>query len=307
LSALWEATRAILRDFVEDKCPTYAAALAFFGLLSIVPMLLVAVAVLAFLFQDPHEAMVRLEKLLANLLPGAAAGRTAHDMIAQARVEETVATLIATRGLAGIIGVLSLVWASLQIFVNGAPAMNEAFEVNETRSWLRLRLVALALLLGAGSLFLLSLLPSSGPDLVRRLHIPWLGLPERVPWYVDLLFTLIALALNVGMFALIYRVLPNATTSWRSALLGGLIAGVLWEAAKQGFAYYLSLFASYERVYGTLGGVIALILWIYYSAMVLLLGAEVASEHARRTAARGSPLGSHSPESKRAGRVNGQF
>jgi membrane protein len=285
VKSVWATTRKVFREFVEDKCPTYAAALSFFGLLSVVPLLLIAVVVLAFIYQDPHTALVQLEKLLAGILPGTGAQESAHSVIQQAEVEKTVGTLIETRGLAGIIGLLSLIWAAIQIFIHAAAAMNAAFEVEETRGWFHLRAVALALLIGAGVLFLLSLLPSSGPDFVRRLHIPALGLPEHVPWYVDLLFALVALGLNVAMFALIYRFLPNAPTTWRSALTGGLIAGLLWEVAKQGFAFYLSRFASYEKVYGTLGGLVILVLWVYYTSMILLLGAEVASEQHLRTAA----------------------
>ena len=278
----WSALPALFRRFVADNCPTYAAALAFFGLLSLIPLLVVLVAALAFLFRSPHQAIVQLERLVTGILPGAAAHRTAQTLIANAGVERTVTTLIQTRSLAGALGAVSLLWAALQIFVNAAPAMNAAFETQETRGWLRLRLTALGLLGSTGALFLLSLLPSAGPDFVRRLHLPGLGLPQAVPWPIDLLFALVALAINVAMFMGIYRFLPNARLTWNTAFRGGLVAGILWEVAKQGFAYYLAHFARYERVYGALGGGLGLVLWIYYSALILLLGAEVASYFQRQ-------------------------
>lgn len=259
----WPILKELFRRFGQDQCPAFAAALAFFSILALFPILVVALAALAFLFHNPHEAMLRLQNLVGSILPGSAAQTTAREVLSQAAVEKSVTTLIQTRGIAGVIGLLSLLWASIQIFVNAAPAMNAAYEVEETRSWIKLRLVAFGLLLGAGVLFLLSLLPSSGPEFVRNLHIPWLGLPQHVPWYVDTLFWLVALAINVTMFALIYKVLPNAPTTWREVYVGGLVAGMLWEIAKRGFAYYLANFAHYDKVYGTLGGLIILILWIY--------------------------------------------
>lgn len=273
----WPTVKELFRRFGKDQCGVYAAALTFFSILSIIPALVVALAVLAFLFQDPAEAMQRLQALIASILPGEFAGEAAQSIMREAEVQESVEDLIHTRGIAGVIGALSLVWATLQIFVNGAPAMNTAFEVEERRSWIKLRLVALGLLLGTGVLFLLSLLPSSGPEFISSLNIPWLGLPEPVPWYIDGLFWLVALAVNAAMFALIYKFLPNARSTWREALVGGLVAGVLWEIAKKGFAYYIANFGNYNQVYGVLGGTIVLVLWMYYTSMIMLLGAEVTS------------------------------
>src|SRR5260370_18758181 len=121
--------------------------------------------------------MLRLQSLAGSLLPGSGAQETARQVLGQANVEKSVTTLIRTRGIAGAMGLLSLIWASLQIFTNAAPALNAAFEVEENRAWIKLRLLALGLLLGAGALFLLSLLPTSGPHLIRNLHLPRLGPP----------------------------------------------------------------------------------------------------------------------------------
>jgi membrane protein len=271
----WPTVKELFRRFGKDQCGAYAAALTFFSILSIIPALVVALAAMASLFPDPGEAMRQLQKLIANILPGAFAGKAAASIMQEANVQKSVETLIRTRGIAGVIGLLSLVWATMQIFVNGAPAMNAAFEVEEKRSWIKLRLVALGLLIGAGALFLLSLLPSTGPDFIRNLH--WFALPEPVPWYIEGLFWLVALALNSAMFALVYKFLPNASSTWREALVGGMAAGVLWEVAKQGFSYYIAHFGNYNKVYGVLGGTIVLLLWMYYTSMIMLLGAEVTS------------------------------
>jgi membrane protein len=276
LARWWCYARELFRRFSEDQVPVFAASLSFFGILSLVPVLLVALAALGFLVQDPHQAVVHLQHLVEQLLPGAKAKAAAAQLIQQAKIEDQLATLMRTRGITGVIGLASLVWAALQIVVSAATAMNAAWSVEETRGWLKLRLTALGVLIGAGALFLLSLLPSSGPDFIRNLHIPWLGLPEHVPWYIDLGFTLVAVGLNIGMFTVIYRFLPNAPVTWREAAVGGVVAGVLWELAKQGFSLYVARFGNYDKMYGSLGGIVILIVWIYYTSLVLLLGAEVA-------------------------------
>jgi membrane protein len=273
----WSTVKELFRRFSQDHCSAFAAALSFYGILAIIPTLVVALAAVAFLLRSPHEALLRLQELVISLLPGSAAQETVQQVLTQASVEKSVATLIHTRGIAFLIGLMSLLWVSLQIFVNAAPAMNAAFAVEEQRGWVKLRLVALGLLTGTGVLFLLSFLSTSGPGFVRRLHFSWLGLSQHVPWSIDAFFALVALAINVSMFALIYKFLPNAPTTWRQVFAGGGLAGMLWELAKKAFAYYLAHFSHYDKVYGTLVGLVILLLWIDYTSLILLLGAEAAA------------------------------
>ncbi|RYF60662.1 MAG: YihY/virulence factor BrkB family protein [Cytophagaceae bacterium] len=92
---------------------------------------------------------------------------------------------------------------------------------------------------------------------------------------------MIGVGVNTVLFTVIYRFLPSpaANVTWRDARYGGVIAAILWEAAKQGFALYLQRMngqAGYDKVYGSLGGLVLLVFWIYYSSMILLLGAELA-------------------------------
>jgi membrane protein len=301
----WPTLKELFRRFGQDQCPAFAAALAFFAIISLVPVMLVALAGLAFVFHTPQEAMTRLQGVLNNMLPGTAAqGEIQHLLVERANVVNSVHTLIQTRGIAGLIGILSLIWAAIQIFINAAPAMNAAYEVRETRGWIKLRLVAFGLFIGAGLLFLASLIPSSGPSFIGSLHIPWLRLPQEVPWWLDALFWLVSLAINITMFALVYKYMPSASTTWREAFVGGAVTGVLWEAAKRGFAFYLAHFANYNKVYGGLGALMILLLWIYYTAMILLLGAETAAlyQDIQKAAAEPAPGPASQPDAVRSRR-----
>jgi membrane protein len=272
--------KELFARFNGDHCPAWAASLSFFSILSIAPVLLCGLAVLGFLIQDPAEAAAQVKRLVTNLLPGAGAARSANDIIAQLNIEKHAGDLMQKRGVAGLIGLLSLFWAASRIFVNAATPMNAAFRTEEKRGFVKMQLVAIGLLFGAGALFLLSLLPASGPAVLQRL--PFLqNLPNPLPPLLAFVFLLISVAINAAMFTVIYRFLPSpsAGITWKEAAVGGASAAVLWEALKQGFAFYLSHFGgdpNADKVYGALGGLILLVLWIYYSSMVLLMGAEIA-------------------------------
>jgi membrane protein len=273
----WQAlVKELYKRFNEDEGFMRAAALAFWGILSLVPLLLFALAALGFVIRDPQQAAEYVQRFITQLLPGRQAAEAAQQVIAQTHIVESAQSLIHARWWAAVLGLLSLVWTGIGLFVNASAPMNAAWDVKETRSFVTLRLVALGVFAGAGVLFLLSLLPSSGPNTVRNLHIPWLGLPEHVPFWVDLLFALLAVALNIGMFVLIYRFLPNAPVTWKAALFGGAVIGVLWELFKKGFAVYLTNFGNFNKLYGTLGGIVLLVTWVYYSCVILLIGATLA-------------------------------
>lgn len=279
--------KVLFRRTMEDKVPILAAALSFFMMLSVVPVLLLALAILGFFMHGmgydmqhaAQMAVAQMQKGISQVLPGANVQQTFQDLARQINLEQSLISIIQARGTTLITGVLSLTWAALQIFVNASSLMNQAFDVDETRSWLKLRLVALGVTLGASVLFLISLVPTSGPDFVRNLHIPWLGLPNPTPVWVDGLFSLLAIAINMAMFTFIYRFLPNLRVAWADAAVGGIAMGLLWEIAKKGFAGFLA--GSTNPMYGALGGVILLITWMYYTNILLLLGAEVAGLYRR--------------------------
>lgn len=269
----------LFKRFGADHCPAWAAALSFFSILSIPPVLLCGLAVLGFVIRSPQQATQTVEQALTSVLPGTVRTKTAQakQIVRDLNIEKSAQTLRERRGVAGFIGIASLFWAAMQIFINATTPVNAAFRTEETRGWFKLRGYALGLLLGAGLLFLLSLLPSSGPAMLRS--IPFLNnLEFPLRPLVALLFVLIGVAINATMFTLIYRFLPSPSSGvdWKEAAFAGAIVAVLWESAKLAFAFYLQKFAGYDKMYGSLGGLIALVFWIYYTSMILLLGAEIA-------------------------------
>ena len=259
--------------FNADECMTRAYALAFILVLSLVPLLLFALAILGFLIHDPQDAANYTKQLISNLLPGQQAGQAANDFIQQARITESAQTLMNGKIWALLGGVLSLLWAAIGLFVSASDPMNRAWEAQETRSFIKLRLVSLGVFLGAFAFFTLSLVVTS----LAHGALSRLGLSDNLPivgaFLVDLAFFLLAALINGGMFTLIYKFLPNASVTWRAAAFGGLIVGLLLEAFKQLFALYLAHFGNFNKIYGAFGGIFLLVTWISYSCILLLAGA----------------------------------
>ena len=263
------------KRFNDDECFTRAYALAFILVLSLVPLLLFALAIMGFLIKSPEQAADYTRQMISNLLPGEQAGQAANDFIQQAHITESAQTLMNGKVLALLGGVLSLVWAAIGLFVSASDPMNRAWDVKETRSFVSLRLTALGVFVAAFAVFALSLFVTSA----AHGALAMLGLPKDMSpvlaFFIDLLFFALAAVVNAGMFTVIYRFLPNAPVTWKASAFGGLIVGALLEVFKQGFAVYLAHFGNFNKLYGAFGGIFLLVTWISYSCLLLLAGAIV--------------------------------
>ncbi len=261
--------------FSSGECPVRAQALAFVGTLSLAPLLLCALAALSFLIRDPAQASDYITQVVKGLLPGKEAAQAADDLVRQAHVVESVKTLMAGKWWSIIIGLVTLFWGIISLVVSAVTPMNSAWEVRESRSFIKLRLQCTGAIVCAAILFVLSLLPSFGPSILSSAGILSSEATVNLSAFFVILIEAAAWVINIAMFVLLYKVLPDTKVSWRSAILGGAIAGLLWEIFKKGFAIYLGHAGSFNKAYGALGGVFLLVTWIYYSCMVLLGGAII--------------------------------
>ncbi len=278
----------VFERFGKDNGGLLAAGLAFFLVLAIVPLLLVGLWGLGLFFAHrPDDALQKIEGLLSSqVLPGAAgkevtrlmwrAGIAADEEGTQAG--PTLLKLLTGHGVAGAIGLAAVVWASIQIFINGSTAMNAAWQTTEKRNWFVLRGVALGLLVGTGILLVLSLavtaLSTRFSDSQFAHLVPFEGAA------ISGLIELGAVFVSGLMYAVTFKFLPSpsASVSWRAALVGGFTAAIAFEIAKKGLSVFL--LKPNKSLYGELGNLIAFILWVYYSMTILLLGAEVSAVYA---------------------------
>ncbi len=256
--------REMIRDFGQDNGPLLAASMAYYTLLSIFPMILGLIALAGVFFTDP-ATRDRLVRGIASLFPGS------EDLILG-----TIDDVVRGRGPAGMVATLALIWSASGVFSAMSTALNVIWRVPRQRGAILSGLLAIGLVLAVGIVFLVSLVLSTVLTVAARLDLPLLGISlGQIPALLPLLSLAVPLVITFAIFALIYRVVPNRRLEWRDVWPGGVLASFLFEVSKQIFVVYLSEFANLNAVYGSIGTVIALLIWSYYASFVLLLGAEL--------------------------------
>lgn len=239
-----------------------AAAVSFFAFLSLIPLALLAIAVFGFVLGSTDQA----QQMIVGVLGANSVGPGVDNIVKQ---------VIQDRGAATGFGILVFLWSGSTMIVTLEMAMNHIWNVEERRSYVTKRLISFAVLVILVVLLGLSFAMTAAITAIRSHNlIPWV---LDMGWFWDLLTYLVPLAITIVTFTLFYEILPNTKVPRASAFAGGLLAGLLWEAAKYAFSYYVANVANYNQIYGSLGGIILLLLWIYYSSIIVIYGAELAS------------------------------
>jgi membrane protein len=191
--------------------------------------------------------------------------------------------VLAARGTVNIIATLSLLWSALGVFTAMYRAVNKAWGNPKSRLFWTEKLFGLAVVFVAGLILLGTTLLSTAASVLQSWDGTILGWqPVSNPEVVALwgkLSTFVPPVITVIAFIILYRVIPRNRVAWRDVWLGGLIAGLIWEAARQIYAWYLSNVATHSLIYGSVGVIIGFLLWAYLSAMILLIGAEFTAQH----------------------------
>jgi membrane protein len=270
----WRETRALSlivgHELVRTDVLEVAAGLAFWSMLSMVPLLMALAALLSEL---------RMPGLLPQLL-GVLAMLVPADSLAM--VERMVGGLLTPhRGMLSF-GILIYIWSTTTGFTALITALNVAYDVTTPRSWLRDRLQALVLACTSGGLLTVSLLALlAGPDFGH-----FLGTVIAIPAMLERMWPLIRVATVFVAFVLalelVYFLAPNRRQRFMSTLPGAIVAIALWFVGSAGLAFYLNHFAHYSRLYGGMGAVIGLMFWIYLTALAILIGGEANAELAKR-------------------------
>lgn len=252
-----------VRAYSEDRCSLVAAGLSYYALLSLFPLLLFILAIISPLGQA--EAAIReVTRFASSYLPsGALMVRSALEDVTRLRGALTLASAV------------SFLWSASGVFDAIQLGINRAFRVSTLRPLWRQRLFSVLMIVATSLLFGLSF----GLTTAMRLAIHY-----RVLGRNDFLFQSLpivgALILGTAVFGLLYRYVPyDPHIRWRDVLPSALIAAALWEIAKLVFAWYLTNYALLNMVYGSVGTIIAIMLWGYLTAVILLIGAEIAAVH----------------------------
>jgi membrane protein len=263
----WELLKRTAKETYEDDCLGLAAQLAYYFILALFPALLFLLALASFF---PIEKVTdEVMRGLSNVAPADVVQLITEQM---RRISES------DQGGLLTLGILGALWSSSSALVGLISALNTAYDIKEGRAWWKVRLLAMGLTI-ALAIFLLisSTLVLAGPEIARKLADIF-GLGAAFTWTWNILQWPLAFALVITALALVYYYGPDAEQDWVWITPGAALATVLWFCVSLGFRLYLQYAGDYNATYGTIGGVIILLLWLYLSGFAILVGAEMNAE-----------------------------
>nr|WP_255437485.1 YihY/virulence factor BrkB family protein [Thalassobacillus sp. CUG 92003] len=256
-------------EFQNDDVPILASAQAYYYLLAIVPLLILVFSILPYLNITSDEALQFIEQV--------APGETA------ALLEENIISLIETpQGGLLTIGIIGTLWSASNGINAFIKATNIAYNVEESRSFLKVRLLSILLTLGMIVTLIVALvLPVFGEVIISAIDNA-INLPGEILVVFNLLRWVISIFVMVGVLMALYRFAPNKNIPYAYIIPGALITAVLWQLISLAFSFYVSNFSNYSAVYGSLGGIIILMLWFFLTGLILMIGAEINVIYQRR-------------------------
>jgi len=261
-----------MQAFVDDHALTRGAAIAFYAVTAIAPVLFIATAIAALVLgQDAASGAIYYQ--LRRIMSAESADLVQLAILHVRGSEHTLA--------GSLIGITTLVVVASGFFTEIEDALNVIWKAPRKESYfyqiLRGRVMSLALVIMLGFLLLLSMLVATGVRMLGRIL-------ERVSEISELVIGILNIGISMTivtlLFAALYKVLPNRKLEWRDVMVGSVGTAILFEAGQTLIGYYLANFIT-ANIYGAAGGIIVLLIWVYYSAQVFLLGAEFTKVWAR--------------------------
>lgn len=261
--------KELMGEFKKDDVPLLAAAQSYYYLLSIFPMMILILTILPFLNIDSQAVVT----LVQNTAPS---GMTSV-------LEENILSIVETpRGGLFTIGLIGALWSASNGINAFISASNTAYDIEETRSFLKVRGISIALTLG----MIIALAAALILPIFGNLIIDFINSVVSLPPQTELLFQIlrwvVALTIMSAVLLVLYRFAPNKTLKWKEILPGAITAAVLWQLISLAFSFYVSNFGNYSATYGSLGGIIILMLWFFLTGMILMIGAELNVIYHRR-------------------------
>jgi len=281
LSPAWLLLKDTVTGFIDDEALSRGAAIAYYTLFSIAPVLLVVVAIAGLVFgRDAAEGAI-VDQLSAMM--GHQTAVAVQGMIESAAKPREGA-------LATIIGIVVLIIATSGVFGEVQSAMNAIWKIevpphSTLTRLMRARLASLGLVVTCGFLLTVSLAASAA---LAALSTYLTYVFPDVQVVINVFDLVMSAVLIGGMFAAMFKVLPDTDIAWRDVAVGALASTILFEAGKYAIAFYIGQ-SDVASTYGAAGALIILLVWIYYSSQIFLLGAEFSRAYAKRYGSHANP------------------
>lgn len=259
--------KRLIEQFNRQRGAEAAASISYYALFSLFPLLLTFASVIGFVLvneQSQNEAI----QLVFEVIP-----------VSQDFIRQNLNEIVNARTSVGIIGFIGLIWAASGVFLTITRNINRAWPNTNALNIFKGRAIALAIVAGMTLLLLLSGIWSTVSRLLATLNVPIFGVTdvyETSAW--RLISSLVPWLGTFLILILLYRYVPATRVHWREAFWGALTATIFWQIINFGLTWYLSSgLVTWELVYGSLSTLIAFMLWIYMSAMAVLIGAHLSS------------------------------
>jgi len=256
--------------FVHSNNLTFASSIAYYSLLSLFPFFLLIFSILGSVTTDPHDRAVILDFIL-RYFP------RQFDF-----VTSQLASMQEARVRLGVAGSCLLIWAAMGVFSAITSAVNYAWGVEKTPSYLRHKLISFFMLVAASLLLLTGLLLVSAVNVAEARWFAGVAvhLPQLAPLHH---FAVRSASTVVFIFVvgLIFYFVPNAKVRFRDVWVGAVLTGLLWRGALFGFSWYVRDMSRFNHIHGSIAAVVVFLVWIYTSAVLLLYGVEVTAANAR--------------------------
>lgn len=251
--------------------PFVSAAMAYYFFLTLFPLTLALIA-LGSLFLETEQAKEQAVRFIARAVPAL-----------EAVIANNIDLVLEQRGPIGILAALSFVYSASGLFGVLLTVVNRAWDSYARQSSLMRRVLAILLVIGLALFFYLSITLTTAFEALRQMTSQVLGVgAQEVATAYAVISQLISFLVAAGLFLILYWKLPAARVRLADVLPAAVTAGVAWEAARRLFGWYLSRFARFTLVYGSLAAIIGLLTWLYLTGYIIQLGAELSSQIAAR-------------------------
>jgi membrane protein len=273
-SSLFATLKRTVTEFSEDNLSDWAAALTYYSLLSLFPALIALVSIVG-LFADPQSTTQKVTDIVTQIGPDSAADTFSGPI-------ESITSNRSAAGIMFVVGLVVALWSASNYVGAFMRASNVIYETPEGRPFWKLR--PLQMLVTLGMVILLALLAAAlvltGP-LAEAVAEP-LGIGDAVVTAWDIAKWPIMLAVVIAMIAVLYYASPNVKLrGFKWVTPGSFVAVLVWLLASAAFALYIANFGSYDKTYGSLGGVVVVLVWLWITNLALLFGHELNAERER--------------------------
>ena len=273
ITDVWSLVKQSVARWTDDYAPSMGAALSYYTIFSIAPLLLLLIAIAGFAFGDDAASGALFDQLRGMLGDDGAA--VAQRLVASAREPRT--TVVAT-----IVGIVTLVLGATTVLMELQSALDRIWrappEPKGVWAMLRRRMLSVSLILAIGFLLLVSLVASAAMAAIGKWGAPYLA---SARWIFEIANVAASLAVVTVLFALIYKILPRVRIGWKDVWIGAGVTAILFTIGKSLIGLYLGR-SAVASGFGAAGSVVVLLVWVYYSAQIFLLGAEFTAVYAMR-------------------------